>query len=640
MPRPYLSYSIDKLEGLVGPGNAEPKILAAIEHELTFRRTPRARELAEEIKKLKAIEPPPARTDTNPTAKLPAGPTRTPRKITSSQHPPTAQQVEAVDAFGRGGSLKINAYAGTGKTSTLQLLANSTTRRGQYIAFNKSIVEDAKSKFPQTVNCSTLHGMAFRATSSEYRKQGDKMTGTCNANQLAELLGVTKNWRVDQHHTLPPRSQGYLILETVKRFAQSADSEPSAAHVPRHGSLAAATDTTLREVEAFAVKGARHVWSRMISAEDPLPLGHDGYLKLWALSSPRIAADYILLDEAQDTNPVVLEALRAQEAQMVYVGDRYQQIYEWRGAVNAMEKIETASTTLLTQSFRFGGAIADAASRVLSTLGEPVAVTGNPKIVSRICFTAPNTILARTNASAISAVISALDGKQRPHLVGGIKDLMELLNGVAELKQGMPTTVAEFFGFSDWNSVVAFAKSGEGGHLLTFVNLVESRGERQLMWALKNTVEESGADVVVSTAHKAKGREWARVRLMDDFLRNTPGKKPELNCAGGAAKPDPAEIRLLYVAMTRAREELEMPPPLAVQFNIHCSESSQPLRQVDPRHSVAPRLPAGPKPAPWNQPRDWQEKPKAVVPPAPPTPRPSPAPANPKKSGIFDWLFG
>nr|WP_249816408.1 UvrD-helicase domain-containing protein [Bradyrhizobium sp. 180] len=56
-------------------------------------------------------------------------------------------------------------------------------------------------------------------------------------------------------------------------------------------------------------------------------------MKLWALSNPAIAADFILLDEAQDTNPVVLDVLRKQPAQMVYVGDKYQQIYEWRGAV-------------------------------------------------------------------------------------------------------------------------------------------------------------------------------------------------------------------------------------------------------------------------------------------------------------------
>ncbi|MDH2406059.1 UvrD-helicase domain-containing protein [Bradyrhizobium sp. SSUT18] len=77
-----------------------------------------------------------------------------------------------------------------------------------------------------------------------------------------------------------------------------------------------------------------------------MPLGHDGYLKLWALSSHAIAADFILLDEAQDTNPVVLDVLRKQPAQMIYVGDKYQQIYEWRGAVNAMEKIETQADPL------------------------------------------------------------------------------------------------------------------------------------------------------------------------------------------------------------------------------------------------------------------------------------------------------
>lgn len=62
----------------------------------------------------------------------------------------------------------------------------------------------------------------------------------------------------------------------------------------------------------------------MQSPDDPLPLGHDGYLKLWALSDPVILADYILMDEAQDTNPVVLGVLQRQPAQMIYVGDKHQ----------------------------------------------------------------------------------------------------------------------------------------------------------------------------------------------------------------------------------------------------------------------------------------------------------------------------
>jgi hypothetical protein len=45
--------------------------------------------------------------------------------------------------------------------------------------------------------------------------------------------------------------------------------------------------------------------------------------------------------------------LRAQQCQVIYVGDPYQQIYEWRGAVNAMEHIR-APECALTESFRFG----------------------------------------------------------------------------------------------------------------------------------------------------------------------------------------------------------------------------------------------------------------------------------------------
>jgi superfamily I DNA/RNA helicase len=141
-------------------------------------------------------------------------------------------------------------------------------------------------------------------------------------------------------------------------------------HVPRHGSLVAAPDAIVKEVAQVALKGTAHVWARMLATDDPIPLGHDGYLKVWALSEPHLPVDYILLDEAQDTNPVVLGVLTKQQAQNIYVGDKYQQIYEWRGAINAMEEAPAVHTTDLTTSFRFGGDIAQAANRVLDMLGE------------------------------------------------------------------------------------------------------------------------------------------------------------------------------------------------------------------------------------------------------------------------------
>ena len=199
-----------------------------------------------------------------------------------------------------------------------------------------------------------------------------------------------------------------MLLKTTRKFAQSADPEPAPQHIPRLGLLATADEHTLRAVTDVALRGARHIWGRMCNPDDPIPLGFDGYLKLWALSDPRIAADYILLDEAQDTNPVVLDVLRKQPAQIVYVGDKYQQLYEWRGAVNAIENILTDESIYLTTSFRFGSAIADAASHVLGLLGEKRPLKGNPTLNSRVGPTNAHAVLSRTNASTISVVIEAL----------------------------------------------------------------------------------------------------------------------------------------------------------------------------------------------------------------------------------------
>ena len=49
--------------------------------------------------------------------------------------------------------LKINAFAGTGKTTTLNLIANSLKDKSfLYLAFNNDIVKEAKKKFKNNKN--------------------------------------------------------------------------------------------------------------------------------------------------------------------------------------------------------------------------------------------------------------------------------------------------------------------------------------------------------------------------------------------------------------------------------------------------------------------------------------------------------
>jgi ABC-type branched-subunit amino acid transport system ATPase component len=58
----------------------------------------------------------------------------------------------------------VIAYAGTGKTTTLQMISDAMPqRRGMYLAFNKAIASEAQQKFHRNVDCRTFHSLAFRS---------------------------------------------------------------------------------------------------------------------------------------------------------------------------------------------------------------------------------------------------------------------------------------------------------------------------------------------------------------------------------------------------------------------------------------------------------------------------------------------
>lgn len=483
---------------------------------------------------------------------------------------PTAEQVRALELFLSGGSLKINAFAGTGKTTTLEYLAAHSRAQGIYLAFNKSIADNAAGRFPSNVRCQTTHSLAYRSTPSMYRNNRSKMTHDLNPNAIAVVLALD-DLVVSSYFSVGARSRGALVRQTLKHFQHSDAVEVSVNHVPRWGKLGALSKPELQMLIADTTRLARTLWERMLDPSDRAPLGHDGYFKRWSLNNPEVPGSFILMDEAQDTNPAMLAALRNQDAQVVYVGDRYQQIYEWRGAVNAMERVATKHECSLTQSFRFGTSIADAASLLLRSLGERQRLTGTPNVPSQLGCSNPDAILCRTNAAVIDYVIQAFAADITPHVIGGTSEALRLLDGVSRLKVGQPTDVPEFFGFQNWKEVVQFSESEEGQHLRTFVRLVERHGENKLRSYLSQVEErEDAASLIISTAHKAKGREWDSVCVVDDF---TVVKKDD---TGQEIGFDEEELRLLYVALTRGRLSVQIPTALASKFGI--KQEYQPLR--------------------------------------------------------------
>lgn len=60
-----------------------------------------------------------------------------------------------------------------------------------------------------------------------------------------------------------------------------------------------------------------------------------------------------------------------------------------------------------------------------------------------------------------------------------------------------------------------------GRDLKPFVDLIDSYGASAVLAAIDAMVDEKNCDTVVSTAHKAKGREWESVLIADDFAEPT-----------------------------------------------------------------------------------------------------------------------
>ncbi|MCX2184987.1 UvrD-helicase domain-containing protein [Streptomyces sp. SKN60] len=470
---------------------------------------------------------------------------------------PTDEQTQAADHFHAGDHMALQAGAGTGKTSTLALLASGTKRRGRYLAYNRAIAQEAAARFPSTVICKTAHSLAYAALGHRYaRRLGAPRRP---AWQTGQDLGITKPARVAEH-TLMPATLSNAVLRTVTRFCHSADAVLTRRHVPPLRGLD--NPEHHRELADLVLPYAEKAWADLQHPDDgAVRFDPDHFLKIWSLTNPKIHADFLFLDEAQDTNPVVEHIFNSQRdhAQLVMVGDSAQAIYHWRGAKDVMTGFDGTHLTL-SRSFRFGPVLATEANRWLTIAEAPLRLTGSNSTPTDLGpLTAPDAILCRTNVGAMKHVMTLLSASARVALVGGGESLRSLALAARQLQGGRSTSHPELVLFPTWGAVQDYAAYDPSGRdLQPLVDLVDTHGTNAILNAVSHLTQESHAHVTISTAHKAKGREWARVKIGDDF---PPPRDTDEQDAHGKPIPgpiDPGEARLAYVAVTRARHHLDI----------------------------------------------------------------------------------
>lgn len=463
---------------------------------------------------------------------------------------PTGEQQEILDTFPCDGNLVIAARAGTGKTATLQMLAESTRHRGKYIAYNKAPVVEARARFPKNVDCTTAHALAYRPVGVKYKDRLDaERVPLAKAARILQInYAVTFDDKV-----LQPAQVARLAMETVERFCHSADPELGKWHVPVVAGLDG--DAHKAAVRQAVFPLAVRVWDDLQKTRGEFRFTPDHFLKIWALGNPVISGDFALYDEAQDADRVMLGVMLLQGLKVVAVGDPCQAIYGWRGAVDALDQFDAKHRLYLAKSFRFDQLIADEGNVWLQLLGAEPLVTGVSKTPSTVGpLDLPRAILCRTNGGAMSAVLGQMAQHRRVYLVGGGEDIRRFAEAAIDLKAGRTTTHPELCAFLNWGQVQEYvAEAHDGKELKVSVDLIDRYGPDMIIATVGRLAwKPDRADVTVATAHRTKGLEFESVQIGSDF------HEPEETEDGGLGEWSREELMLNYVAMTRAKRALDL----------------------------------------------------------------------------------
>ena len=472
---------------------------------------------------------------------------------------------EQQDILQSEGNIKINAVAGSGKTTTVIEYAKTRPKNSRilYLAFNKTVKQEAQQKFRKhhlnNVRVETAHSLAY---ASVVRRNGYQLSQYgYKPHELTSLLGIKA--RNDEKH------MEYIVANHVLKFAS----------YYCNSNKATLDDLDYRRV-VFDAKAKAFVNTFYDYIEDKtrlfiqkmedaqIEITHDFYLKQYQLSQPQLRYDYILFDEGQDASPAMLDVFEQQKAIKVIVGDTHQQIYSWRYAINSLGKLDY-QLYHLSNSFRFSQNIAALATAVLDWK-LILAPHVSPKIWGKGDHqqNTSKATLARTNLGLLLRAIETIaDGEiTKIHFEGNIHSytyaddgasLYDVLNLHTDQKHRIRDKLIQKM--KDLKDLEDYIEKTEDIQLAMMVNIVKEYGKEipGLIQTLKDMhVEKEEAEMIFSTVHKSKGMEYDSVTLVSDFIteeRLIKQKKEKeytkLN----------EEINLLYVAITRTKNELNIP---------------------------------------------------------------------------------
>lgn len=436
---------------------------------------------------------------------------------------PTAQQTSILDAAKSSSTnLMLNALAGCGKTSTLEMIERVVdTKPILYLVFNKKNAEEAEERLLSTTTVRTFNSLGHRIWAKSVGKNlklDSKKTQTILRSLINETPKAQQGpiwdsyWEIIQGVGLA-KALGYVpdgaFLQAKRLISQSSF----------HASLDEAPDDLISDlIDAVLIRSIKASYEGTIDFNDQIYMP-----ALFGGTYPRFPI--VMVDEVQDLNPVNHEMLRKlAKHRVIAVGDPHQSIYGFRGALyGGMSELQKQFTMVemdLSVSFRCPSEIVKHVQwrvpnfKWIREGGE----VDRPEILSGGSIMDSSAIICRNNAPLFRLALHLLSHKRSVSVAGSdvgpkIVAMMRKLgpeemnkNGVLHaidswLAERLAKSSASAQDLADCMKVFA----GFGSSLGQAISYAEH------LFAQKGTIR-------LLTGHKAKGLEWDTVYHLDPWL--------------------------------------------------------------------------------------------------------------------------
>ncbi len=385
---------------------------------------------------------------------------------------------------------KVNAVAGSGKTTTLLEYAKRRPKqRILYLTFNRSSSDEMKKKCTvanlENITVQTFHALAYHHANGRHY----------------ELINDFSEWTIFDGYVkgeIDEKREKMLLISWLIKDMMIFYLNSSHIYIDK-ALLASYRNETQPQNKVgillscyadFILKTLKNILTQMKKGE--IPAIHDFYLKMFHLSKPTLFYDIILIDEAQDLSSVMLDVLKIQKASRIFVGDTFQQIYAFRYAINALDKIDCLEYSL-TQTFRFGDPLA---RKIAKIVNRGYSILNDKSHFLKINGTDKNTeiihslggdgqqiaVISRSVLKLFKEIANYLSGELKFYFEGGY-DSYGFMNArvlsVFYLYQENYDKINDKFikRFSRFISLRDFAKASQNRQLLNTCELVQTYRE-------------------------------------------------------------------------------------------------------------------------------------------------------------------